>query len=210
MSQKMQLSPRKMPSQKRSRETVAAIYQAAAQVFSTNGYADTTTEHIAERAGVSIGTLYQYFPSKEAISLGLWEKHVKEITDAAQKISQDIRQRGSIDRSITPYLIRMSLEHNFYDRAQHKMFIGNINWPEAIIQKRREHGLTIKKDIEGILSFSANVRIKNYKIAAHIIWETVNDLVHDYILYWDDQIDQEVFINELADMLNCYIFSDNA
>ena len=210
MSKKMQLTPRKMPSQERSRKTVAAIYQAAAQVFSTNGYADTTTDHIAERAGVSIGTLYQYFPSKEAISLGLWEKHIKEIKDAAQKISKDMLQRGSIDRSIAPYLIRMILEHNFYDRAQHKLFIGDIRWPEAVIQKRREVGLTIKKDIEGILSSSANVRIKNYKIAAYIIWETVNDLVHDYILYQNDQIEQEEFINELADMLNRYIFLDNA
>lgn len=206
----MQLTPRKIPSQKRSRETVAAIYQAAAQVFSRNGYADTTTDQIAERAGVSIGTLYQYFPSKEAISLGLWEKHLKEIKDAAQKIFLDIRKRGSIDRSIAPSVIRVILEHNLYDRAQHKLFIGNINWPEAIIQKRMELRLTIKKDIEGILSSSANIRIKNYKIAAHIIWETIGDLIHNYILYQDDHMKQEEFINELADMLNRYIFSDNA
>jgi AcrR family transcriptional regulator len=206
----MQLTPRKIPSQERSRETVAAIYQAAAQVFSRNGYADTTTDQIAERAGVSIGTLYQYFPSKEAISLGLWEKHLKEIKDAAQKIFLDIRKRGSIDRSIAPSVIRVILEHNLYDQAQHKLFIGNINWPEAIIQKRMELRLTIKKDIEGILSSSANIRIKNYKIAAHIIWETIGDLIHNYILYQDDQMKQEEFINELADMLNRYIFSDNA
>lgn len=210
MSKIMQLTPRKIPSQERSRETVAAIYQAAAQVFSRNGYADTTTDQIAERAGVSIGTLYQYFPSKEAISLGLWEKHLKEIKDAAQKIFLDIRKRGSIDRSIAPSVIRVILEHNLYDQAQHKLFIGNINWPEAIIQKRMELRLTIKKDIEGILSSSANIRIKNYKIAAHIIWETIGDLIHNYILYQDDQMKQEEFINELADMLNRYIFSDNA
>lgn len=210
MSKIMQLTPRKIPSQERSRKTVAAIYQAAAQVFSRHGYADTTTDQIAERAGVSIGTLYQYFPSKEAISLGLWEKHLKEIKDAAQKIFLDIRQRGSIDRSIAPSVIRVILEHNLYDRAQHKLFIGNISWPEAIIQKRMELRLTIKKDIEGILSSSANIRIKNYKIAAHIIWETIGDLIHDYILYQDDQMKQEEFINELADMLNRYIFSDNA
>jgi len=76
-----------MPSQKRSRETVAVIYQAAAHVFSTNGYANTTTDHIAERAGVSIGTLYQYFPSKEAISLGLWEKHIKDQGRCSKNIS---------------------------------------------------------------------------------------------------------------------------
>ena len=210
MPKNIQLKPRKMPSQERSRETVAAIYQAAAQVFSLYGYADATTDHIAERAGVSIGTLYQYFPGKEAILIGLWEKHINEIMNAAQKISRDIRQKGSIDRSVAPVLISMILKHNLYDRAQHKLFIGDIGWPEAIIQKRRNLGQIIKKDIEDILRSSANVRISNYKIVAHIIWETVSNLIHNYILYPDDQIKQKEFIDELADMLNRYIFSDNA
>ena len=46
-----------------------AIYQAATQIFSKEGYDGTTTDLIAERAGVSIGTLYQYFSSKDAILL---------------------------------------------------------------------------------------------------------------------------------------------
>ncbi|MBE0604637.1 MAG: helix-turn-helix transcriptional regulator, partial [Deltaproteobacteria bacterium] len=70
--------PRKQPVQKRSRATVEDILAAAAQVFEDHGYANGTTNRIAEQAGVSIGTLYQYFPSKEAIAVALLERHIAD------------------------------------------------------------------------------------------------------------------------------------
>jgi len=203
------LEPRKKPSQERSRATVDAIYQAAAQVFSSLGYTAATTDRIAERAGVSIGTLYQYFPSKEAIVYGLWEQHVHEIQIAAQQIADEIRQKGSIDRGIAPGLLRLIWEHNRYDRAQHRLFIGQIGLPEDIIQKHRELGRTIEAIMEGIFRESTNVRIRNRAIGAHIIWETVRALIHDYILSDAEGIEPEAFIDELADMLNRYVFADD-
>lgn len=68
---------RRTPVQDRSRTTVAIILEAAAQVFSAHGYAATTNQ-IAARAGVSIGTLYQYFADKDALLVSLAERHVEE------------------------------------------------------------------------------------------------------------------------------------
>ena len=59
--------PRKRPLQERSRETVRAILEAAARIFEERGTTAATTDAIAERAGVSIGSLYQYFPNKDAL-----------------------------------------------------------------------------------------------------------------------------------------------
>jgi len=73
-----QSTPRKTPRQQRSRATVEAVLTAAAQVFEARGYAAGTTNRIAERAGVSVGTLYQYFPNKEAIAVALLERHLAE------------------------------------------------------------------------------------------------------------------------------------
>ena len=65
---KKPLTPRKLPVQKRSAATVAAILEAATQVLEHQGIAGFTTNEIARRAGVSIGTMYQYYPDKQAIA----------------------------------------------------------------------------------------------------------------------------------------------
>ena len=67
MAKKNDNDATRKPVQRRSREAVSAIKTAAAQVLVERGYPQATTNHIAKRAGVSIGTLYQYFPNKDAI-----------------------------------------------------------------------------------------------------------------------------------------------
>jgi AcrR family transcriptional regulator len=65
--QKPRISARKQPKQERSGQLVAAILEAAIQVLSEEGARRFTTARVAERAGVSVGSLYQYFPNKESI-----------------------------------------------------------------------------------------------------------------------------------------------
>jgi len=72
-------SPRKKPRQDRSHTTVASILEAAARIFVEKGFEATTTNAIAKHAGVSIGSLYQYFPNKLALLEGVRERHVKQL-----------------------------------------------------------------------------------------------------------------------------------
>lgn len=65
------INPRKLPRQRRATATVDAILQAAAQVIATGGLTRFNTNQVAARAGVSIGSLYQYFPGKDAIMAAL-------------------------------------------------------------------------------------------------------------------------------------------
>lgn len=76
------LAPRKSPAQARARETVEAILEAAVDLFSSKGYARTSTNHLAARAGVSVGSLYQYFPNKDAILTALLARHLEAVHDA--------------------------------------------------------------------------------------------------------------------------------
>jgi AcrR family transcriptional regulator len=81
------LEPRKSPSQKRSTETVEAVLEAAARILERTGLAGYNTNAIAARAGVSIGSLYQYFPGKDAVTVALIEREtatlLAEITGTA-------------------------------------------------------------------------------------------------------------------------------
>jgi AcrR family transcriptional regulator len=67
-------TPKKLPKQARSRASFEAIIDACAQLLRADGYEALTTNHIAERAGVSIGTLYEFFPNKEVIVAALTER----------------------------------------------------------------------------------------------------------------------------------------
>ncbi|MCG8536596.1 MAG: TetR/AcrR family transcriptional regulator [Pseudomonadales bacterium] len=72
---------RKMPKQKRSREMVERLLDATAATLSERGLEDTTTNHIAEKASVSIGSLYQYFPDKEALLEALMGRISEDIAN---------------------------------------------------------------------------------------------------------------------------------
>ena len=71
-------SPRKSATQERSRATVDALLSATARVLVKEGYDRASTNKVAEAAGVSIGSLYQYFPSKEALVSAVIQRHIGE------------------------------------------------------------------------------------------------------------------------------------
>ncbi|MCS3803538.1 AcrR family transcriptional regulator [Chromobacterium alkanivorans] len=76
---------RKLPSQARSRHAVAAILEAAARILERDGYAGLTTNKAAELAGVGIGSLYQYFPNKQALVAALHRRHGEETLAAVRE-----------------------------------------------------------------------------------------------------------------------------
>lgn len=73
------LSPRKKPAQRRSAVTVDTIFEATIQVLLALGYDKATTTRIAERAGVSVGSIYQYFPNKRALMAAVVRKHIGDV-----------------------------------------------------------------------------------------------------------------------------------
>ena len=87
-----QISSRKQPRQARSPSLVAAVLQAAAQVLAKEGARRFTTARVAEQAGVSIGSLYQYFPNKAAILFRLQSDEWRQTTDMLVRILADTRK----------------------------------------------------------------------------------------------------------------------
>jgi AcrR family transcriptional regulator len=86
---------RKAPRQRRATQTVDAILEAATQILQSDGDERLTTNRIAERAGCSIGTLYQYFPDKDAIVAAIAERERQKILAAIIKALQDVEPRDA-------------------------------------------------------------------------------------------------------------------
>ena len=87
---------RRNPRQGRAKATVEAILEAAFQILETDGPAALTTNHIAERAGVSIGTLYQYFSDREDILAELGQRQATRIRERIASILSQAPERGTV------------------------------------------------------------------------------------------------------------------
>ena len=83
------MSPRvkKKPRQARAKATVDAIVEATGEVFARSGFKKTTTAGVAERAGVSVGSLYQYFPDKQALIGAFFERRLAEDFELMERIA---------------------------------------------------------------------------------------------------------------------------
>ena len=102
------LEPRKSPVQARSAASVDAILEATIQVLLDVGKERLTTTRVALRAGVSVGTLYQYFPNKSALLQAALKRHLDEVTNAVELVCK--QQEGATLRQMATALITAFFE----------------------------------------------------------------------------------------------------
>lgn len=107
------LQPRKTPVQARSTASVEAILQATAQVLQECGKQKLTTTRVAERAGVSVGTLYQYFPNKSALLQAALRRHLEGVANAVARVCEE--QRGAPLRVMVETLVNGFLDAKLAD-----------------------------------------------------------------------------------------------
>jgi AcrR family transcriptional regulator len=107
------LDPRKSPVQARSTASVDAILEATIQVLLSDGKERLTTTKVALRAGVSVGTLYQYFPNKSSLLQAVLRRHMEKVTDAIEVVCKE--QNGKTLREMVTALITAFLEAKMTD-----------------------------------------------------------------------------------------------
>ena len=133
---------RRIPRQARASETVALVLEAAAQILEQGGLAAFTTNTVAERAGVSIGTLYQYFADKNAVLLALAQQEMKRaLADVAQALQGD--GDGTMENRV--HAMVRAMVHAFRGRARAR---------KAVMQAILAQGMAIEM-IAPIASFIA-------------------------------------------------------
>jgi AcrR family transcriptional regulator len=107
------LEPRKSPVQARSTASVDAILEATIQVLLSVGKERLTTTKVALRAGVSVGTLYQYFPNKSALLQAALKRHLNEVAHAIEAVCQ--QQRGNTLEQMATALMTTFLDAKIRD-----------------------------------------------------------------------------------------------
>ena len=107
------LEPRKSPVQARSAASVDAILEATIQVLLNVGKERLTTTRVASRAGVSVGTLYQYFPNKSALLQAALKRHLTQVTDAVELVCKE--QKGKTLEQMVTALVATFLDAKMKD-----------------------------------------------------------------------------------------------
>ena len=103
------LEPRKLPRQRRSKVTVQAILDACAEGLQRGGYHSLTTHAVAARAGVSVGTLYQYFPNREAVAGAVVVRAMERLLEAMREALAECVERGLAGQAATEHLLLSAL-----------------------------------------------------------------------------------------------------
>ncbi len=199
------LKIRKKPAQRRSKETVEDIFNAAAQVFAEKGYAQTTTDRIAEKAGISIGSLYQYFPNKDSIMVGIIERHIEEMKVFVDEIISQIQGPENINRQMIRNFTDLMLEHHDQEPELHRVLFEESPLPHSVKVAVNHMEEWVAKGFGEILRKSSNSRVKNPELAIRVVVRTIEALTHWYVLDTNEDISRNDFIDELVDMISGYL-----
>lgn len=178
-----ELRPRRRPSQARARETVGAIIEAAARVFTAHGYAAGTTNRIAEAAGVSVGSLYEYFPNKDALLVSLMEAHVAEGEALLAAVATDVvRERPDLRATVRRFIEAMVALHA-RDRGLHRVLFEEAPLPPRLRRRLAAVEAGAARAVAAHLHGLPEVRVPDVALAARVVVETVEALTHKLVVH---------------------------
>ena len=199
-------SPRKRPTQARAQATVDAILRATAHILRTAGWDACNTNAVAKRAGVSIGSLYQYFPSKEALVAALAEQHADEgLAVLLAAVQDDPARPRSLEASVRHYLRAMVMVHAV-DPKLHRVLVEQVprlKGGRAVVARGSEQSAALVR--QWLETQRAHLRRVDLDVATYLLVTAVEAVAHLQVLERPAQLDTETLIDELSALVLGYL-----
>ena len=195
--------PRTKPVQARSKEMRDRILTATAQVLAERGYAGLSTNRVAAQAEVSVGSLYRYFPSKEALVAALCERHVTQMFAVCEEKLLEL-QDAPMDLAARE-IVRAILRAQSVNPKLHRILIQQV---PRVGQLRNVDGLQERFSVmvRGYLeSRRKEVRPKNLELAVFALVHAVEAVAHAAVLERPDYLIDGELADELVEMVLRYI-----
>jgi AcrR family transcriptional regulator len=200
------VNPRKLPRQNRAKTLVESIFTAATQVLESEGYGAATTSRIAERAGVSIGSLYQYFPNKDSIMGSLVINHAKNVARETAKIISANEIRPQPFRTLISVLIQKCIDTNDSSANLHRLLNSEI--PDRIFFPE-ERRLVRCRVLHGFRNFFANhsheIKAGDLNRAAAFTFNVIDSTIHQTLLNDPAQLRNQEFSDDLIELVSKYL-----
>lgn len=206
-SEQRRIQPRKQPRQVRAELTRQRILTAAAHIFAEFGYAAGTTNRIAERARISIGSLYQYYPNKDAILAELLIRHLD-----GDKATATLRRHEDLPESLGDIIrvfVRTVIENHLDDPELLRVMFEQAPRSGELLEKVTRKEWELIGDLRDLFGRHPEVRVQDRDTAARLVASTVEMTVHQLIAA-PGSIDTTRLENELVAMITGYLRASGA
>jgi AcrR family transcriptional regulator len=203
---KSRTNPRKSGSQKRSRLTVDALLEATARILVKDGYDRASTNRIAEVAGVSIGSLYQYFPNKEALVAAVIDRHTQETMQLTRDALVKVAMRP-VGEAV-PELVKLGIETHRVNPKLHRVLaeqiprVGRLDDVQAV--DRQAYAL-VRAYLD---AHRDEIEVADVELAAFVCVTTVEALTHAAVIHHSDVLTGDraaKFIDEVTTLVLRYL-----
>jgi AcrR family transcriptional regulator len=189
MARRPPTNPRKHASQERSRATVDALIEATARILVREGFDKASTNRIAQQAGVSVGSLYQYYPSKEALVAAVIDRHNQQLMEFARAALSDVAALplGQAVRKI----VATAVDAHRVDPKLHRVLAEQIprtgRLEKIAVFNRRYYDL-----FRGYLEDHRDeLRAVDLELAAFVCVTSIEALSHTAVLHRPEILSQE-------------------
>ena len=203
MARRVRTTPRKRPRQERSQATVDAILDATARVLKTTGYDRASTNRIALAAGVSVGSLYQYFPSKEALVAALAARHNAAMTALVRAKLAELAQAP------LPLAVRAMIDAMFeahaVDPKLHKALIEEVPRIGKLENLRAVEQETLMLVAAMLEQRKGELRRAHVETMAFVLVHLVESVTHASVLAEHEPARARRVADELTDMVLRYL-----
>ncbi|BEP52483.1 TetR/AcrR family transcriptional regulator [Variovorax sp. V116] len=181
MAKKPVTKPRKIAVQERSRATVGSLIEATARILVKEGFDKASTNRVAEVAGVSIGSLYQYFPSKEALVAAVIERHQQQIMQMVRSELAQVRDQP-LDQAIRRFVAVAVAAHRL-DPQLHRVLaeqIPRVGRLEKLETFSRENFSLFRAYLE---TARDELGVDDLELASFVCVTTIEALTHNAVLH---------------------------
>jgi len=177
--------------------------EAAAHILREEGYSKLNTNYVATKAGISIGSLYQYFPNKETIIAELNRQHIKKVRNEMKKAYQQFEDLSF--EAASRLLLESTIKTHQIDPELHRVIIGHKsalglneddNTPDSVRKILEQFFYTHKDSLREDLDIP---------LAAHICYQLVINVTHAAVNDDPELLKHPKFVDELLRMMLLYV-----
>jgi AcrR family transcriptional regulator len=198
-----ELSPRKAPRQSRSQATVTAILDATAHILVTSGIAAASTNAVAERAGVSVGSLYQYFPNKEALFAALHARHGEQMKEVILRaLTKAVG--ATLDDALTG-LIEAAVEAHRVDADLHRVLEHQLGNTDQHVLEDEYVGLMEDRVVALLAQYRDQITVTDLKLASYMLMNAAHSLIHVVVLQRPKGISLKAATQQIIRMMKAYL-----